>query len=358
MSKENKATAKIKVGITVGDIFGTGPELVIKALLDQRITELFTPVVFGSSKVFSFYKKNIQGGQDFNYVKSSTDRVQHGKINLVTVWEEEVAVEPGERSKTGGKYALASLDAATKALSDGQIDVIVTSPVDKALVEENGIRFSGHTEYFGEKFDGEPLMILAGDNLRVALVTGHKAIKEVSGLLSVDKIAKRICSLEKSMLVDFGIRKPKIAVLGLNPHAGDNGLFGDEEQKIIIPAIRKAAEKGTVVSGPFAADGFFGSGAYAKFDAVLAMYHDQGLIPFKTIAGWQGVNFTANLSVIRTSPDHGPAFDLAGKDKADETSLRNAMYMAAEIFRRREEYEEISANPLPIMSSEQLGDLK
>jgi 4-hydroxythreonine-4-phosphate dehydrogenase len=359
MSKEAiKATGKIRVGITAGDIFGTGPELVIKALSDQRITELFTPVVFCSSKIISFYKKGLQGHTEFNYNKTTDDKIQAGKINLVNVWDEEVKMEPGERSEVGGKYALMALDAATKALVEGKIDVIVTGPVDKALVEANGIKFSGHTEYFGEKFNGQPLMILANDRLRVALVTGHKALKDVAGSLTVDSILKRIQTLEKSMLSDFGIRKPKIAVLGLNPHAGDDGLFGSEEKEIIIPAIKKAVDKTIVVSGPYAADGFFGSGAFTKFDAVLAMYHDQGLIPFKTIAGWEGVNFTANLSIVRTSPDHGPAFGMVGKDAADETSFRNAMYMAVDIFRRREEYQVMSANPLRIMSTEELGDLK
>lgn len=359
MSKDNtKAIGKIRVGITAGDIFGTGPELVIKALSDQRVTELFTPVIFCSSKVISFYKKGLQGHAEFNYNKTTDDRIQTGKINLINVWDEEVNIQPGERHETGGKYALMALDAATKALSEGKIDVIVTGPVDKALVEANGIKFSGHTEYFGEKFNGEPLMILAGEKLRVALVTGHKALKEVSGLLTVDKIVKRIQTLEKSMLRDFGIRKPKIAVLGLNPHAGDDGLFGTEEKEIIAPAIRKASEKGIVVNGPYPADGFFGSGAYASFDAVLAMYHDQGLIPFKTIAGWEGVNFTANLSIIRTSPDHGPAFGMAGKGTADETSLRNAIYMAVDIYRKRAEHGIITANPLPIMTMDELSDLK
>lgn len=359
MSKDtSKTIGKIRVGITAGDIFGTGPELVIKALSDQRITELFTPVIFCSSKVITFYKKGLQNHAEFNYSKTTEDKILPGKINLINVWEEDVKMEPGERSETGGKYALMALDAATKALAEGRIDVLVTGPVDKALVEAAGIKFSGHTEYLGEKFNGQPLMILAGERLRVALVTGHKALKDVSGLLSVDGILKRIQVLEKSVLMDFGIRKPKIAVLGLNPHAGDNGLFGNEEKEIIAPAIKKASDKGIVVSGPYPADGFFGSGAYAGFDAVLAMYHDQGLIPFKTIAGWEGVNFTANLSVIRTSPDHGPAFAAAGKGTVDETSFRNAMYMAVDIFRRRAEHGHITANPLPIMTTDQLSDLK
>lgn len=359
MSKDVvRHTGKIRVGITAGDIFGTGPELVIKALSDQRITELFTPVIFCSSKVISFYKKGLQAHAEFNYNKTTDDKILHGKVNLVNVWDEEVKMEPGERSPVGGKYALMALDAATRALAEGKIDVIVTGPVDKALVEASGITFTGHTEYFGEKFNGQPLMILAGEKLRVALVTGHKALKDVPALLTVDGIIKRIQTLEKSMLADFGIRKPKIAVLGLNPHAGDDGLFGTEEKEIIIPAIRKAAERGIVVNGPYAADGFFGSGAHTRFDAVLAMYHDQGLIPFKTIAGWEGVNFTANLDVVRTSPDHGPAFGMAGKDTADETSFRNAMYMAVDIYRRRAEHGVISANPLRIMSTEELGDLK
>ena len=271
MSKDtSKTIGKIRVGITAGDIFGTGPELVIKALADTRITELFTPVIFCSSKVISFYKKGLQNHADFNYTKTTDDKILLGKVNLINVWDEDVKIEPGERTPEGGKYALMALDAATKALAEGKIDVLVTGPVDKALVEANGLKFSGHTEYLGEKFNGEPLMILAGEKLRVALVTGHKALKEVSALLTVDGILKRIQTLEKSVLKDFGVRKPKIAVLGLNPHAGDNGLFGNEEKEIIAPAIKKAADKGIVVSGPYPADGFFGSGAYAGFDAVQA----------------------------------------------------------------------------------------
>jgi 4-hydroxythreonine-4-phosphate dehydrogenase len=359
MSKETaKSSGKVRVGITVGDINGCGPELVIKSLSDTRITELFTPVIFCSSKVISFYKKGMEGYQEFNYTKTSADKIIPGKINLVQVWDEEVKIEPGERTANGGKYALVALEAATKALSDGQIDVLVTGPVDKALVKAAGLSFSGHTEYFGEKFSGEPLMILACEKLRVALVTGHKALKEVSENLTVDTVAEKIRVLEKSMKKDFGIQRPKIAVLGLNPHAGDDGLFGTEEKAIIIPAIKKANESGILAFGPYAADGFFGAGTYAGFDAVLAMYHDQGLIPFKTLAGWEGVNFTANLTVVRTSPDHGPAFANAGKSKSDETSFRNAMYMAADVYRRRMNLESYAQNPLPIMSAEELSDLK
>lgn len=359
MSKEiAKTSGKVRVGITVGDINGCGPELVIKSLSDLRITELFTPVIFCSSKVISFYKKGMEGHQEFNYTKTSVDKIIPGKINLVQVWEEEVKIEPGERTADGGKYALMGLEAATKALSDGQIDVLVTGPVDKALVEAAGLKFSGHTEYLGEKFSGEPMMILAGEKLRVALVTGHKALKEVSADLTVQGVAEKIRVLEKSMKKDFGIQRPKIAVLGLNPHAGDDGLFGSEEKEIILPAIKKANEFGILAYGPYAADGFFGAGTFAGFDAVLAMYHDQGLIPFKTLAGWEGVNFTANLSVVRTSPDHGPAFANAGKNASDETSFRNAMYMAADVYRRRMNLESYAQNPLPIMSAEELSDLK
>ncbi len=359
MTKEAvKSVGTMKVGITAGDIFGTGPELIIKALSDSRITELFTPVVFCSSRVLSFYRKLIEGHQEFNYTKTTDDRIIPGKINLINVWEGEVHIEPGVRSAEGGKYALMALEAATRALSENKIDVLVTGPLDKALVEASGAPFTGHTEYLGEHFGAEPLMILTGERLRVALVTGHKALKDVSALLSADRIFTKIQLLEKSMIRDFGIRKPKIAVLGLNPHAGDDGLFGNEEKEFIAPGIKKATDKGILVHGPFAADGFFGSGAFARYDAVLAMYHDQGLIPFKTIAGWEGVNFTANLPVVRTSPDHGPAFDKAGKDCADETSFRNALYLAVDIRRRRDEYGEISANPLRIMSMEDLNNLK
>lgn len=339
----------IKIGITIGDINGVGPEVIIKALNDNRLFLDCTPVIYGAAKVFSFYKKALNESE-FNYqtIKDASE-IQTRKINLINVWNEEVDVTPGTPTEASGKYAIQSLEKAAQDLASGKIDVLVTAPFSKEAVSKSGFSFTGHTEYLAE-MSGVPeaLMILVSHSLRVALVTVHVPIKEVASLLTKDKIIKKIAAFEDSLKKDFALVKPKIAVLGLNPHAGENGKLGQEEKEIITPAIQASRAEGKHVFGPYAADGFFGSSARNQFDGVLAMYHDQGLAAFKAISFEDGVNFTASLPIVRTSPDHGTAYDIAGKNEANESSFRSAIYLALDVFKNRKFYKEINANPLPI----------
>jgi len=340
---------KIIVGISQGDINGIGLEVIIKTFLDPQMLEVCTPVIFGSNKTASFHRKalNIEDFS-FNLIKDISE-INHKRANIINVYEDDVIIELGAQTEAGGKYALKSLEAAAHALSQNQIDVLVTAPINKENIQSPDFKFPGHTEYLDEKFGtGDSLMFLVSDNLRVAVVTGHIPVTRVAQELTTEKIIKKLQVLNNSLIQDFSIRKPKIAVLGLNPHAGDNGVIGNEEQQIIIPAINKTKDEGMLVYGPYPADGFFGNGTYKNFDAVLAMYHDQGLIPFKTIAFNSGVNFTAGLPIVRTSPDHGTAYDIAGKNVASEESFRRAVYMAVDIYRTRKQYEEITSNPLSI----------
>ncbi len=342
---------KIIVGISQGDINGIGLEVIIKSLLDPTIFELCTPVLYGSNKTASFHRKAL-GIEDFsfNQIKDISE-VNHKRANIINVYEEEVAIELGKQTVDGGKYALKSLEAAAFALAQGQVDVLVTAPINKENIQSPEFDFPGHTEYLESKFgDGNSLMLLVSEKLRVAVATGHIPVTQVGQALTSEKIYNKIKVLNNSLINDFGIIKPKIAVLGLNPHAGDNGVIGDEEKNIIIPAINKASEEGLIVYGPYPADGFFGNKTYEKFDAVLAMYHDQGLIPFKTIAFNSGVNFTAGLPIVRTSTDHGTAYDIAGKNKASEASFREAIYTAIDIYKTRLNNKENAANPLKISS--------
>lgn len=339
---------KIKIGITQGDINGIGYETIIKTFVDQRLLELYTPVVYGSPKVAAYHKKLIPDAEQltFNSVRSARD-AQYKKLNLVTVIDDNVQVELGESTVTGGQAALAALQTASKDLEEGAIDAIVTAPINKANIQSDEFRFPGHTEYLDARFhDTEPLMIMVSDLMRVGLVTIHLPLAEVVPHITTQAILDKLRALKRSLVRDFGIRDPRIAVLGLNPHAGDAGLLGTEEQEIIKPAIVSANDENIFSFGPFAADGFFGSGAYRNYDAVLAMYHDQGLAPFKALAGEDGVNFTAGLSVVRTSPAHGVGYDIAGKNMAHEGSFRSAVYLAADVVRNRKFYDEISANPL------------
>ncbi|MFL5766029.1 MAG: 4-hydroxythreonine-4-phosphate dehydrogenase PdxA [Bacteroidia bacterium] len=338
---------KIIVAISQGDINGIGMEVIIKTFLDPQMLEICTPVVFSSVKTASFHRKmlNIEDFS-FNQIKDISE-INHKRANLVNVYEEDVAIEPGKQTPAGGTYAFKSLEAAAFALAQGKAHVLVTAPINKENIQSEEFKFPGHTEYLEERFgDGNSLMFLVGDTLRVAVVTGHIPVTKVAAELSTEKIIKKLKTLNKSLVQDFGIRKPKIAVLGLNPHAGDNGVIGTEEKDIIIPAINQMKAEGMIVYGPYPADGFFGNETYKQFDAVLAMYHDQGLVPFKTIAFNSGVNFTAGLPVVRTSPDHGTAYDIAGKNMASEESFRRAVYAAIDIYRTRQNYKEISANPL------------
>ena len=343
----------IKVGITIGDLNGIGPEIIVKALHDNRILTDIVPVVYGSNKVISHYKKQLNL-QEFNYLscKSAAD-INPKKVNIINVWQEEVQVEPGVSNADGGKYALLSLEAATRDLAEGKIDVLVTAPFSKENVAKAGFNFPGHTEYLAEMSGAkEALMVLVSGNLRVALVTTHIPIKEISSKLQKDLIVSKIEAFEQSLKKDFGLIRPRIAVFGLNPHAGENGKIGEEEQQTIIPAIQAAKNKGVLAFGPYPADGFFGSPLRQQFDGVLAMYHDQGLTAFKALCFDDGVNFTAGLPIVRTSPDHGTAFDIAGKMEADEQSLRSAIFLAVDIYRKRKVFKETHANPLAVSKDE------
>jgi 4-hydroxythreonine-4-phosphate dehydrogenase len=339
---------KVIVGISQGDINGIGLEVIIKTFLDPQMLELCTPVVFGSNKTASYHRKalNIEDFS-FNQIRNFSE-INHKRVNIINVYEEELEIELGKQTINGGKYALKSLEAAAVALFDKKIDVLVTAPINKENIQLPDFKFPGHTEYLEEKFGeaGNSLMFLVSDDLRVAVVTGHIPVARVAQELTTEKILKKIQLLHQSLVQDFSITTPQIAVLGLNPHAGDNGVIGDEEKNIIMPAINKAKESNLLIYGPYPADGFFGTETYKKFDAVLAMYHDQGLIPFKTISFHSGVNFTAGLPVVRTSPDHGTAYDIAGKNIASEESFRKAVYTAIDIFRTRKNNKELSAHPL------------
>jgi 4-hydroxythreonine-4-phosphate dehydrogenase len=340
---------KIIVGISQGDINGIGLEVIIKTFLDPQMLEICTPIVFGSNKTATFHRKALNVEDfSFNPIKDISE-INHKRANIINIYDDEPLVELGKQTPVGGKYAFLSLEAAAYALAQKKIDVLVTAPINKENIQSPDFNFPGHTEYLDDKFgDGNSLMFLVSDNLKVAVVTGHIPVTQVAQALTTEKILKKIQVLHKSLIQDFEVRRPKIAVLGLNPHAGDNGVIGNEEMSIINPAINQAREEGMLVYGPYPADGFFGNGTYKNFDAVLAMYHDQGLIPFKTIAFNEGVNFTAGLPVVRTSPDHGTAYDIAGKNQASEESFRKAIYTAIDIYKVRRAYNLITANPLKI----------
>lgn len=335
----------IIVGISIGDLNGIGIEIILKTFEDKRMLELCTPVLFASRKIFSKYKTilnietQIQSIQDINSIIP-------GKLNLINVWNEDVEISFGTANKEGGKYALLSLEAAVEELHKGNIDVLVTAPINKNTIQSESFNFPGHTEYLQSKIGGQALMILMSDKLKVALMTGHIPIDEVSKSITPELIREKIEILNQTLVLDFSITKPKIAVLSINPHAGDNGVIGNEDKEILIPTIEKIQKEGKLIYGPYAADSFFGSGNYLNFDAILAAYHDQGLTPFKTLAFGNGVNYTAGLDKIRTSPDHGTAFDIAGKGIADFESFKEAVYTAIDIYRNRAQNSDLIANAL------------
>ncbi|HEX4886688.1 MAG TPA: 4-hydroxythreonine-4-phosphate dehydrogenase PdxA [Luteibaculaceae bacterium] len=337
----------LRVGITTGDLNGIGMEVIIKGLLDNRLLTTCTPIVYGSSKTASFHRKALKINDfSFNIIQSA-DEANPKKPNLINCWNEDVEINLGQPSATTGQYALKSIEAAAKDLAEGRIDVIVTLPIDKKTIQGEGFNFPGHTEYFTQlSNEKESLMLLIAENLRVGVVTGHIPLKEVAERLTKEQILQKLRIMNNSLLRDFGVVKPRIAVLGLNPHAGDNGLLGEEEKNIIIPAVEQGRREGILCFGPYASDGFFGSPALGQFDGVLAMYHDQGLTPFKALSFDAGVNFTAGLPIVRTSPDHGVAYDIAGKGEANENSFRQAVYSACDIFMQRKFYREINANKL------------
>lgn len=335
---------KVRVGISIGDFNGIGPEIIMKSLKDKAITDFFTPIIFGSGKLFT-YQKNIFKLQqlNFNYITDAT-QAQSDKINMVNLTKENVNVEMGVPTEESTRMATDSLEAATNALIKGDIDVLVTAPINKDEMMKHGFAHAGHTGYLEEKFGKKGLMFLVTNDLKVAVSTHHIPISQVAESISKEKIKKQIKMLNQCLVEDFQIPRPKIAVLGLNPHAGDGGVIGTEEIEIIEPAINELFDNGVLTFGPFPADSFFQPNKYKNYDAVLAMYHDQGLAPFKTIAYEEGVNYTAGLPFIRTSPDHGVAYDIAGKNVANEQSFSEALFMAVKIFKNRQEYNDLMTN--------------
>jgi 4-hydroxythreonine-4-phosphate dehydrogenase len=347
------------IGISCGDVNGIGIELIIKTFSDNRILEHCTPVIFASNKLISFYRKTLP---ELNLNYSSTkefNRINHKQVNLFNCWEEEIQVTPGQLTETGGKYAILSLQTAVAALKQKQIDGLVTAPIHKKNIQSAEFNFTGHTPYLKEMFGvKDVVMMLCAGDFRVALVTEHVPVGEVAKHITKEKILSKLVLINQSLQKDFGIEKPKIAVLGLNPHAGDEGLIGNEEETIIKPAIKEAKNNNMLVVGPYSADAFFARRSFERFDAVLAMYHDQGLIPFKTLATGEGVNFTAGLPAVRTSPDHGVAFDIAGKDKADPSSFMTAIFECIDIINRRNGFLESRKNPLRKMTPSILANAK
>ena len=347
------------IGISCGDLNGIGIELIIKTFSDNRILELCTPVVFASNKVINFYRKSIpdvnfnyQNTKDFTHLNSK-------QINLFNCWEEETVINPGQLTESAGKYAVLSLQTAVAALKQKQIDGLVTAPIHKKNIQSAEFSFSGHTPYLKNVFAvNDAVMILFAGNFRVALVTEHVPVSDITKYITKEIITSKLSILHKSLQRDFGIDKPRIAVLGLNPHAGDEGLVGNEEETIIKPAIREAKNNNILAVGPYSADAFFARRQFDKFDAVLAMYHDQGLIPFKSLANGEGVNFTAGLPAVRTSPDHGVAFDIAGKNKADNSSFITAIFECIDIFQRRTAYDENRANPVRKITAESFARME
>lgn len=349
----------IKVGITQGDINGIGYEVILKTFGDIRVAELCIPIIYGSTKVAAYHRKALELPPiTFKQVQSA-EEAEVNNINIINCVADDTKVELGKSTRIAGDASFLALEKATEDLENGHIDVLVTAPINKNNIQQDNFHFPGHTEYLEAKFSkgvDKSLMILAKGDLRVALVTGHMPLSDVPSAMTAQKIKRTIKTFNKSLICDFNIEKPRIAVLSLNPHAGDGGLLGSEEEAIIIPALKEASDSGILCFGPYASDGFFGSGHFRSFDGVVAMYHDQGLTPFKTLAMEDGVNFTAGLPIIRTSPAHGTAYDIAGKNLASEASFREAIYMAIDTYRNRREYQVAHANPLKKLYYEKGGD--
>lgn len=352
----NKAENTI-VGISIGDLNGIGSEVVLKTFEDSRMLEMCTPVIFANVKILSFVKKTFESTSILHGI-DKLDQIVTGKINVLNVWKEGVDLNFGANDENVGKYAIKSFVTATDALKAGLIDVLVTAPINKYNIQSEEFKFPGHTDYLDKELEGDALMLMVQDNLRVGLLTDHVPVNEVASHLTEALIIRKIETIKKTLIQDFSINKPKIAVLGLNPHAGDGGVIGKEDEAIIRPAIKKLFDKGTLVFGPYPADGFFGSSQYEKFDAVIAAYHDQGLIPFKTLSFGKGVNYTAGLNKIRTSPDHGTAYEIAGKNLADFNSFKEAVYLAVDIFHSRIQYKEISKNPMKIREKQEEKNIR
>jgi 4-hydroxythreonine-4-phosphate dehydrogenase len=347
------------IGISCGDLNGVGLELVIKTFQDTRLFDHCTPVLYASGKALNFYRKTLpESNLNYQTIREY-DRLNPKQLNVFTCWEEDVNITPGELTETGGKYAVISLQSAVAALQQKQIDGLITAPIHKKNVQSAEFPYTGHTPYLKQFFQAPDVaMMMCSDQLRVALLTEHVPVKEVAQHITKEKLLKKIQLIHKSLQTDFGIDKPRIAVLGLNPHSGDEGVIGNEEETIIKPAIKEAKNQNILVVGPYPADGFFARGRYDAFDCILAMYHDQGLIPFKTIAGGEGVNYTAGLPVVRTSPDHGTAFDIAGKNRADNTSFLTALFTCIDIINQRKGYSAARQNPLRKMSGAMMRHAK
>jgi len=340
-----KQSENIIVGISIGDLNGIGGEVVLKTFEDERILEFCTPVIFASSKTIAYLKKHFQSEINFNDINKISDLVL-GKVNVLNCWNEIVTIDFGKEDLKIGEYAIKSLEAATKALKNGDVDVLVTAPINKHNIQSEKFNFPGHTDYLAKELEGESLMFMVSDSLRIGLLTDHVPVKDIVEHITSTLIEKKINTVYNSLLNDFNIVRPKIAVLGINPHTGDNGVIGHEDDTVMRPTLNKLKESGKLVFGPYAADSFFGSNNYKNFDAIIASYHDQGLIPFKTLSFGQGVNYTAGLNKVRTSPDHGTAYEIAGKGIADENSFKEAVFMAIQIFKNRLDYKELTANPL------------
>jgi 4-hydroxythreonine-4-phosphate dehydrogenase len=349
-------TQKPVIGFSCGDSNGIGPEVVIKCLMDTRITELCTPVIFASNKLINFYKKSIPDcNMNYQSVKE-WDKINPKMVNVIQCWEEDINITPGELNETGGKYGIISLHAATQALKEQKIHALVTAPIHKKNVQSESFPYTGHTPFLQAFFQVQDvLMFMVSENMRVGLLTEHIPVSQVAAHLSKDRILKKLSLMHQSLIKDFGIDKPRMAMLALNPHAGDEGLIGKEEADIIAPTLKEARQQNMMVFGPYSSDAFFARGQYEKFDGVLAVYHDQGLIPFKSLALGEGVNYTAGLPAVRTSPDHGTAFDIAGKGQADESSLRAALFAALDIYNQRIGYADARKNPIRKMSKSLLA---
>lgn len=341
---------KIKVGISIGDLNGIGCEIILKTFEDARMLEFCTPIIFASTKTVSFQNKHLNLNVNYNGINEISEALE-GKLNVLNVWKETPAIEYGKETKEGGKYAFLSLKSAVESLKKKEVDILVTAPINKHNIQSDEFKFPGHTDYLAQELNGEALMFMVSNDLKVGLVTDHVPVKDITSHITPELIEKKVDKIYDSLQQDFGIRRPKIAVLGINPHTGDNGVIGKEDDEILRPTIHKIYEAGKLVYGPYAADSFFGADNYKKFDAVLATYHDQGLIPFKTLSFGSGVNYTAGLSRVRTSPDHGTAFEIAGKGEADHNSFKEALFLGIKIFKKRKEYKNITKDPLKKLSA-------
>ena len=342
-----RKTRNIIVGISIGDLNGIGGEIILKTFEDSRILDFCTPVIFASIKTMSFLKTHFKSAISFKSI-NYLNQLEDGKVNVFNVWKEPVKIDFGKEDTKIGEYAIQSLFAATKALKNDTIDVLVTAPINKHNIQSQHFNFPGHTNYLEQELEGESLMFMVTDNLRVGLLTDHVPVKDVATHITPELIEQKINTVYKSLQKDFRVNKPKIAVLGINPHTGDNGVIGNEDDTILRPTLQNIKEGGKLVYGPYAADSFFGSNNYKNFDAIMASYHDQGLIPFKTLSFGQGVNYTAGLNKVRTSPDHGTAYEIAGKGVADENSFKEALFTGLHIFKNRNSYAELTSNPLKI----------